>query len=128
MTTAQSSAPGLPAGRTQAAIAGGALLAVVAHFLWRWLDSTARPGSVRPADVPLLEPYSEFEARRRQLDLRFAKNIRLGSARLNASIGLYNVFNAASVIRAIENYGTDWQKPTAVLSARMLQFQGSLNF
>ncbi|MFM8272737.1 MAG: heavy metal translocating P-type ATPase, partial [Gemmata sp.] len=54
MTTAQSSAPGLPAGRTQAAIAGGALLAVVAHFLWRWLDSTARPGSVRPADVPLL--------------------------------------------------------------------------
>jgi heavy metal translocating P-type ATPase len=48
MTTPQGPVPGLPAGRTQAVIAGGALLAIAAHLVWRWLDPAG------PAGAPLL--------------------------------------------------------------------------
>ena len=54
MTTARATTPGPPAGRTQALIAGGALLAITMHLAWRWLGPAGTAGPVRPADVPLL--------------------------------------------------------------------------
>jgi heavy metal translocating P-type ATPase len=60
-TTPPVSAPGaapriIPAaGRVQTAVAAGAVLAIAAHLVWRWLVPTAPPtAAVRPADWPLL--------------------------------------------------------------------------
>ena len=81
------------------------------------------------ANVPLIAPYSQYEDRRHQLDLRIAKNFQLSrTARLNASIGLFNVTNSSAIIIINTNYGDQSKQPQAILSARMLQFQGTLTF
>jgi hypothetical protein len=81
------------------------------------------------ANAPLLQPFTQFENRRHQLDLRLAKNFQLAqSMRLNASVGLYNVTNSSAIITVNTNYGNQWLQPTAILSARTLQFQGTLTF
>jgi heavy metal translocating P-type ATPase len=43
-----------PAGRTQTVIAAGAVLAIAAHLTWRAFSPDDPPGSVRPADWPLV--------------------------------------------------------------------------
>jgi hypothetical protein len=81
------------------------------------------------ANVPLLQPYTQFDIRRHQLDLRFAKTFQLTrSSRLNASIGLCNVTNSSSIITINTNYGNQWLLPQAILAPRTLQFQGTLTF
>jgi hypothetical protein len=90
--------------------------------------SRAASACTATAPVPLIAPYSQFEDRRHQLDLRLAKNFQINRARLNASIGLFNVTNSSAIITINTNYGDQWKQPQAVLGARMLQFQGTLTF
>jgi hypothetical protein len=81
------------------------------------------------ASVPLIAPYTLFEDRRHQLDLRLGKNFQVGpKARLNASIGLFNANNSAAIATINTNYGSQWLQPQAILAARTLQFQGTLSF
>jgi heavy metal translocating P-type ATPase len=54
MTTAQATSSGPPAGRTQTVIAGGAVAAIAAHLIWRWLAPPGSDAPVRPPDLPLL--------------------------------------------------------------------------
>jgi hypothetical protein len=85
------------------------------------------------APVPLIAPDTEWEPRRHQLDLKLAKSITLGpNARLQANIGVYNVFNASSILTVNTNYGNiggqQWLQPLSILGARTIQFSGRLNF
>lgn len=87
------------------------------------------------ATVPLIAPFSMFEPRRTQLDLRLSKMLQLrGSWRLRANVDVYNVLNGNGVIRVNTTYGSRWLTPlsTAVgsgfLEARLVQFGGQLTF
>jgi hypothetical protein len=85
------------------------------------------------APVPLIAPDTEWEPRRHQLDLKLAKAITVGDkARLQANFGIYNVFNASSILTVNTNYGNiageQWLQPLSILGARTLQFSGRLTF
>lgn len=66
------------------------------------------------------------------VDLRFAKVLRLGKTRTNVGIDLYNVFNSntASTYEAVYDPATPtaWFQPTAVVQPRFVRFNVQLDF
>jgi hypothetical protein len=90
------------------------------------------------ATVPLVMPWTLFEPRRTQIDLRLSKMFSFGPrARLRANVDLYNVLNDASVLEPNNNYGSVWRQPApavggafsgGLMDARLLQFGGQLTF
>lgn len=89
----------------------------------------APSGGVRTITIPIIAPYTDFEDRRSQLDLRFGKSLALGGSRkLQANVDLYNIFNANSVLGRTDTYGPRWNQPTNILPGRMVQFGGTLTF
>ena len=87
------------------------------------------------ATVPLYRPYTQFEPRRTQLDLRLTKSFTLGArAQLRANLDLYNVLNDGSVVNTNNNYGASWRQPLGwglsggLADGRLLQIGGQLTF
>jgi hypothetical protein len=81
------------------------------------------------ASVPLIQPGTEFEARRSQLDLRFSKALRLGPRlRVQGNFDIYNVFNNNAILSDNVTYGSQWLKPTSILSPRLIEFGGRVDF
>jgi hypothetical protein len=88
------------------------------------------------ATVPLIAPQTMFEARRNQLDLRATKLLRLTTKlKLEASVDIYNVFNASDVNLSNNTYGPTWLRPLndaysggAILTGRLVEFSGRLTF
>ena len=81
---------------------------------------------LRPAD---LYPPD----RQSQLDLRFAKIVRVRSMRYDLGVDLYNVFNANTATTFTQNYdssngGATWLNPTAIMSPRLLRFNVTMTF
>ena len=69
-----------------------------------------------------------------QVDMRFAKVLRLGGRRLDIGIDLYNLFNTnhATGFDAGYDYGVpnggDWLLPTAIVAPRFARFNLTLSF
>jgi hypothetical protein len=85
-------------------------------------------GAAGAAAVALMPPNTTFEDRISQLDLRLTKTVRLGRARVQAMVDVYNLFNASAVLTENFTYGPAWLRPSAILGARMLKFGGQLDF
>ena len=92
--------------------------AQVAPSLGRSLSSGVN-GTV---SVALLRPFSVFEPRFNQLDLRLAKSVPLGNVRAEVNVDVYNLFNSAAVLAVNGTYGTSWLTPTSILAARLVKF------
>jgi len=100
------------------------------------LNTQAVICTAQQAGVPLIEPQTQFEGRRTQLDLRFAKHLRLSpKLRLELNLDVYNVFNDDAVMAVNNTYGAQWLRPIsdaytggAVLSGRLVQFGGRMRF
>lgn len=93
--------------------------------------SLGRPlaGGVRTATVPLIEPRTQFEKSRTQLDLRLSKNFNLSPrVRLQANVAAYNALNANSILQRNNAFGQQWGRPQLILDARLIQFSGQLTF
>jgi hypothetical protein len=122
--------------RNEAALrsaAGGQTLSIEAN--WAVPNSVIAPslgrslaGGARTATVPLVAPYTMFEDRLNQLDLRVSKNIRMGRTRLQANVDLYNALNASPVTGVIGTYGPRWLQPNQILEGRLIQLSGQLTF
>jgi hypothetical protein len=122
------------------AAAGGAVLSIEANYaapnaiiapsLGRNLAACGtRAVCTATATVPLITPYTQFEDRLNQLDLRFTKMFRISSrGRLQANVDLYNAFNAAPITGIQTTYGSLWRFPTQVLEGRLVQFSGKVTF
>ena len=86
------------------------------------------------ASIGLLEPRSEYGERLYQLDLRFAKGFSLNRTRFQATLDLYNALNGNTVLVQNNQYGvttsasTAWQRPQAILPARIVKVGVQLNF
>ena len=74
------------------------------------------------------EPNSQFEARIRQVDLRFTKRVRIGRLNLEGMLDLYNAFNASPILAMNTRYGASWLQPQQILAGRLIKFGSRLTF
>ena len=93
-------------------------------------------GYIGPAGtVPLIEPYTQFEGRRTELDLRLTKFVKLGARmRLQANLDFYNIMNKLPILQIVTAYGANWLKPSGgtttlgIQDPRQIQVSGQLTF
>ena len=85
-------------------------------------------GAGSNVSVPLIEPYSLYEDRITQLDVRVAKAIRVGRARLQGLLDIYNIFNGSSILAINTTYGSAWLRPQEILGARLFKFGVQVDF
>jgi hypothetical protein len=79
--------------------------------------------------VPLIVPGTQYEARRNQLDLRLSKTLQLTSRiRSTWNFDVYNATNDAAIIAVQTTYGPSWLKPTNVLSGRLIEISGRIDY
>jgi hypothetical protein len=78
--------------------------------------------------VNLITPFTVFEPRLNQLDLRLTKRVRLGRTSVQGMFDIYNVLNASTVLGANNQFGPNWQRPTQLLTGRLFKFGAQLNF
>jgi hypothetical protein len=63
------------------------------------------------------------------VDLRVAKILRLPRGfRLNATVDVYNAFNASPILSINTRYGPQWLQPQSILDGRLVKFGGQLTF
>jgi len=84
------------------------------------------------ASIPIIAPFTQFEPRINQLDLRLSKNFKLSRLRIKGNVDLYNATNANPVVVANTTYsstGTNkWLQPQQILDARLLKFSAQVEF
>ncbi len=103
--------------------------ALIAPNLGRNLGACGtRPTCTSTAIVELVEPFTQFEPRITQVDLRLTKIFRIKASRLQGQFDVYNLFNASPVTSLISRYGPAWLQPTTVLGARLFKFGVEYNF
>ena len=98
--------------------------------------------------IPLVRPGDVYGDRRSQLDLRFAKSVRMGgSRRLQVMMDIYNTFNSNAPVGATSQAGEQppalnttytttnparlggaWLTPLNILQARYIKFGAQFNF
>jgi hypothetical protein len=84
-------------------------------------------GGANNVTVNLVQPGTMYGERRNQVDLRFGKILRFGPARTTASLDVYNVLNASSVL-ALNNAFAAWQRPQQILTARFAKIVVQVDF
>ena len=97
----------------------------------------ALSGGVRTITVPIVAPGTLFGDRRNQVDIRFARNFRMNTKRLQVLMDVFNIFNSSAITNVNSNYsptGTTWLQPTGatggggVVVGRFLKFGAQFNF
>jgi hypothetical protein len=78
--------------------------------------------------INLITPFTMFEPRLNQVDIRFAKGIAVGRTRIEGRFDIYNALNANTILGANTQYGPNWLRPTQILSGRLFEFGAQLNF
>jgi hypothetical protein len=91
--------------------------------------------SAPTATVNLITPGTLYGDRVNELDLRIAKNIRVGRVRTNVGFDIYNVFNSAAVLTYNQTFvpasatsAGSWLQPTSVLQARFFKVSAQIDF
>ena len=102
----------------------------IAPSLGRNLSSCGSPTGPcsRSVRIDLVERNTDFEDRLTRVDIRVAKNIQLGSVRLQPRLDLYNVFNANTILGVSSTYGPNLFRPSAVLAARFIKLGLDVRF
>ena len=96
--------------------------AVIAPSLGR-----ALAGGAANVTVNLVEPGTMYGERLNQLDLRFAKILRIQQRRVSLNVDLYNAFNGNAVLQQSQAFG-NWQQPQGVLVGRNMKFSVQYDF
>ena len=95
--------------------------------------SLGRPlsGTTTNVTIDVLDPWTKFNDRINQVDLRVSKIFRTGRSRMNIGVDLYNVFNSSAVLTRQQAYSptsTAWLTPQSVLAARFAKISGQIDF
>jgi hypothetical protein len=85
-------------------------------------------GGAANATINLVEPGTFYGDRSNQLDLRFAKVVRLGGSRTNIGIDVYNALNASPVTAYNQTFGATWPRPNAIMPARFLKLSAQIDW
>jgi hypothetical protein len=79
--------------------------------------------------IEVLPFQTQFEDRITQLDLRLTKVFRLGRARAQGMVDVYNVFNAAAATGVATRYaGPFWLFPFQIMGGRLFKFGAQLDW
>jgi len=80
--------------------------------------------------IDLIAPGQVWGDRVNEVDLRFGKILKLGRARTNVGIDVYNILNSDAVTTYNNGYSPTgaWLTPTAILPARYVRFNLQLDF
>ena len=99
--------------------------AVIAPLLGRNLS-----GNATSLTLQLLPPQTYFSERVNQLDLRFAKILRISGKRAQIALDLYNALNANTVQTFNNAYNPTgaWRVPTGILPGRVTKISGQFDF
>ena len=87
----------------------------------------ALAGGAANVTVNLVEPGTMYGERLNQLDLRFARILRLQEQRVSLNVDLYNAFNGNAVLQQSQAFG-NWQQPQGVLVGRNMKFSVQYDF
>jgi len=87
-------------------------------------------GNAPNITVNILEPYARVGERINELDLRFQKVIRIGKARTNFGVDIFNVLNAAPALSYNQAFIPNgaWLTPTSIMSARFAKISAQFDF
>jgi len=88
-------------------------------------------GSAQNTSINLVLPAQLYPERINTVDMRFAKILRIGRTRSSIGIDLYNLFNSNTGTAFNQAYGADgstWLRETAILNARFLRFNATVDF
>jgi hypothetical protein len=98
--------------------------AQIAPSLGRNLSDCPASGACTATRIVEVVPFQTiFEDRLTQLDLRIAKNLRFGRARVQAMADVYNIFNAAAATGVSTRYaGPFWLFPYQIMGGRLFKF------
>ena len=78
--------------------------------------------------IALITPFTQFENRLHQIDLRFTKSVLVGRYRVRGMVDVYNITNGSTVLGVNTTYGPNWLRPTAILAARLFKFGAQVDF
>jgi hypothetical protein len=84
--------------------------------------------------IPLIQPGTQYEPRRNQLDVRLSKTLPLtNKIRSTWTFDVYNVTNNAAIISLNTTFNntpgsTTWLRPTKVLDSRLIEISGRIDF
>ena len=103
------------------------------------LNAAVRPslgrdltGGAANVTVNLVPPGALFGERLNQLDIRFAKVLKLTGTRAAINLDLYNLFNVSTVLTENPSYAnataTGWRVPTSILTARFAKISVQFDF
>jgi hypothetical protein len=98
--------------------------AQIAPSLGRNLSGGARTA---PA-IDLMTPWTQFEPRVNQLDVRLTRIVKIGRTRVQGMFDVYNLLNASPVLALNTTYGANWQVPQQILDGRLFKFGVQFEF
>jgi hypothetical protein len=112
---------------------GAQLAANMAFTSAQVQPSLGRPLSNNAPNVTvnLIEPGTLYGDRVNEVDLRFAKIIRIGATRTNIGFDVYNILNSAAVLTYNQTFSptsTTWLTPNSVLQPRFWKFSAQIDF
>jgi hypothetical protein len=92
-------------------------------------QSLGRPlaGSAPNVTVNIVKPGSMYGERLNQVDLRFAKILRVMARRVSLNLDLYNALNGNAVLQQSNAFG-NWQQPQGVLVGRSVKMSVQYSF
>ena len=73
----------------------------------------------------IVRPHTLYGERRNQVDLRFARGVRVGATRIEGLVDFFNLLNENAVTIVNVIYGTtgaNWQQPLSILPSRLVKF------
>ena len=85
-------------------------------------------GGARTAAVQIIKPFTLFEDRLHQVDVRVGRAFHVSHTSIRPQLSVFNLFNAGTVLGINTTYGANWLRPTNILAPRIATVGAQINF
>jgi len=85
-------------------------------------------GATATTVIQIMPEQTYFEERSSQLDIRFAKSIRMGRTTVRGMLDIYNILGERAVLAMNTRYGPNFLVPTVIMPPRLFKLGAEWNF